>query len=619
MNGSRPQLAFGLLMFFAAAVAAQQRDATPAQPPAVGTAIISGVIRSAEPTPTPVPRAIVTMTFGRVVRTTLSDDSGRFSIGNLPAGTFTVAARKAGWLPAQHGATRPGSHGVPVVVADGARVEAPLTMFRGAAVTGVLRDTLGEPLSGVPVSAIDVRTGAPAPSTAPAESSSTDERGVYRLWGLPPGEYVIAAVPPGSRASLVGALSTGELEAVASIASQPPAAGGAPAGSGANLPSSRAVHYAPTYYPGTSFLDQALRLKLQPGEERAGINLEIAPVLVGSLEGTLSVDPNERALLRIDLMPWQRLMSAATSPVRAQLPDQSGKFRFNNLPPGRYRVIARLNPGGRDRMEFVDVPMPGGGTRKVMRESNSAFPTGDFHYAYADVDVSGDDRASTTLTMQPGGVISGRLRLDPESGTKSPELTRVGLSLEVDSSGTAPVPSGNLLTQTVAEVRPDGTFEVRGIGPGRFRLKVTGPLEGNVRWHATSALSGGRDLFDESIDFGPGMALPDVTVTLSDRRSGVDGLLLSATGEPSSSVNVIVVPVSRDLWKAGSRRIVSVRPQSDGRFLFDVPPGDYALAAVTDLDPLDLLDPAWLEQIVGAGVKVTVAEGARTRQDLRIR
>jgi hypothetical protein len=79
------------------------------------------------------------------------------------------------------------------------------------------------------------------------------------------------------------------------------------------------------------------------------------------------------------------------------------------------------------------------------------------------------------------------------------------------------------------------------------------------------------------------------------------------------------VPVDRELWRAGARRIVSSRPQSDGRFTFDVPPGDYALAAVTDFDPLDLTDPAWLEQIVGAGVKVTVAEGARTRQDLRIK
>jgi uncharacterized protein (DUF2141 family) len=619
MKGSQPLLAIGLLIICSAAMAAQQRDAAPGQPPPAGTAVISGVIRSAEPTPTPVPRAIVTVTFGRVVRTTLSDDDGRFSIGGLPAGTFTVAARKAAWLPAQHGATRPGSHGVPVVVAAGARVEAPLTMFKGAAVTGVLRDILGEPVSGVPVSAIDVRTGVPPPVTLPLEFSSTDDRGVYRLYGLPPGEYLIAAVPPASRAALVGALSTGELDAVASIASQVHAANAAPAGSGANLPSSQAVHYSPAYYPGTPYIEQALRLKLQPGEERRDINLEIAPVLVGSLEGTVSVDPNDRALLRVDLMPWQRLMSSATSPVRAQLPDQSGKFSFNNLPPGRYRVIARLNPGGRDRMEVVDVPMPGGGTRKVVQESSSAFPTGDFHYAYADVDVRGDDRTSVTLTMQPGGVISGRLRIDTESGAKPPDLTRVGLSLEADVSATAPVPSGNLLTQTVAEVRLDGTFELRGIGPGRFRLKVTGPLEGNVRWQATSALAGSRDLFDEWMDFGPGMSLPDVVVALSDRRSGVDGLLQSATGQPSSSVNVIVVPLSRDLWKAGSRRIASVRPQSDGRFTFDVPPGDYALAAVTDFDPLDLTDPAWLEQIVGAGVKVTVAEGARTRQDIRIK
>ena len=618
MRGRLRLLGISLLVVTSVAPAAQQRDAAPGQPPA-GTAVLTGIIRSAEPTPAPVPRAIVTVTSGRLIRTTLSDDSGRFSIGGLPAGTFTVAARKAAWLPSHHGATRPGSHGVPVVVAEGARVEAPLTMFKGAAVAGVLRDIFGEPVSGVPILAINARTGNAPPGTAPPEFSSTDDRGAYRLYGLPPGEYVVAALPPASRAGFVGTLSTSELDAVASIASQAPTTGGTPVGSAGNLPNSRAVHYTPAYYPGTPYLDQALRLKLAPGDDRSDINIEILPVLVGGLDGTVSVDANDRSLLRVDLMPWQRLMPSVTSSVRAQLPDATGRFSFNNLPPGRYRVIARLNPGGRDRMEVVDVPVPGGGTRKVIRESSSAFPTGDFHYAYADVDVRGDDRTGVTLTMQPGGVISGRLRIDTESGTKPPALTRVGFSLEADVSRTAPVPSGSLLMQTVAEVRPDGTFELRGIGPGRFRLTVTAPPEGNVRWHATSARLGERDLFDEWVDFGPGMALPDVIVTLSDRRSGVDGLLQSAGGQPSSSVNVIVLPLNRDLWRAGNRRIVFTRPQSDGRFTFDVPPGDYALAAVTDFDPLDLQDPAWLEQIVGAGVNVTVAEGARTRQDLRIR
>jgi hypothetical protein len=74
------------------------------------------------------------------------------------------------------------------------------------------------------------------------------------------------------------------------------------------------------------------------------------------------------------------------------------------------------------------------------------------------------------------------------------------------------------------------------------------------------------------------------------------------------------------LWQPRSRRILFARPATDGRFVFvDPPAGEYLIAALGDLDPLDLQDVAFLEQIAPSAVKIAVKEGERKVQDLRIR
>ena len=72
-------------------------------------------------------------------------------------------------------------------------------------------------------------------------------------------------------------------------------------------------------------------------------------------------------------------------------------------------------------------------------------------------------------------------------------------------------------------------------------------------------------------------------------------------------------------WKPQARRIRTTRPGTDGRFHGDEPAGGRdRLAAVVDIATGDANDPAFLEQLMQASVPVTLAEGDRKVQDLRI-
>lgn len=50
----------------------------------------------------------------------------------------------------------------------------------------------------------------------------------------------------------------------------------------------------------------------------------------------------------------------------------------------------------------------------------------------------------------------------------------------------------------------------------------------------------------------------------------------------------------------------------------DLPAGDYLIAALTDLEPSDLVDLSFLERLAAGAVPVHLDEGERKIQDLRI-
>lgn len=614
-------------------VFAQQRDAgVPPVTPA-GSGEIAGIVVSSDANPQPIRRAVVTLT-GAVAepRSVLTDDAGRFTFAQLPAGTFSVTARKAAYPAAPYGAKRPGRTGTSIALAASQKTNLTIAMFKGAVITGTLRNSAGLPVGGVDVRVIDARTLLTMPDSSPVELATTDDRGAFRIYGLLPGDYYVVALPPPGGQGEIVAPSTSYLDTALSMLASRQTIRTAPAAPATTAQARSAIGFAPIFFPGTPNHVNAARVHVDIGEERAGVDFELNPVRMASIEGIVSGDVPNLATVQVTIIPsGPRVATGMSSNSLSGRPiDAQGRFRYSNLPPGSYRLVARARRGDAGGA-LVPTAYGGAGGRggAVISTGESALPapTGDYLYGVADVELRGEDVAGVSLVLQPGGVISGRIAFNGAGATAKPEdLTKIRASVSLEGAAGSVSSNGlmmgtGLLSSPISSVKADGTFEIRSIGPGRFTLNVTLPLPADAaNWKLRLASAAEQDLLDGILDLGPGIEIKNVAVVFSDVVSEVSGLLQSGSGEPTTDFYIVALPADRALWRPGSRRIVSTKPATDGRFLFSgLLAGEYLIAALTDLDPIDLMDSSFLEQIAQAAIKLTLAEGEKKRQDLKIR
>ena len=243
-------------------------------------------------------------------------------------------------------------------------------------------------------------------------------------------------------------------------------------------------------------------------------------------------------------IPGPTFVSAAN----VRQPDAAGNFRFTGISPGRYRLLARAL------------------TTSVL-------------WALAEITINEADVSGISLTLQPGLRWSGRIFFDALTQTPPADLTSLRLKpLEV---------TGASVVVPFAATRPDGTFEITSLLPGTYSM--ASPVDEG--WWLRSVIVNGRDVLDFPLDLGPGGDVSGAVATFTDRHTELSGTLQTAASAPAPDHFVVAFAADRAFWRPAARRIQSRRPSTDGRFVFrDLPPGDYFIAALTDLEPADLFD-----------------------------
>jgi protocatechuate 3,4-dioxygenase beta subunit len=568
----------------------QPRDA---QPPR-GTSTLGGRVLAAD-TGRPVKRARVLVSGnvggGRGGGAALTDEQGRYTVTGLAAGTYTVTASKSGFVDAVYGQRRPLQAGTPVQLADGQSAPGiDLRLTRGGVITGHVLDEDGEALPRALVTVQRYQYQRGERQLQPVGGDQTDDRGQFRVFGLPPGDYYVSA----SAAGLEQLLGRG-LQQLAGAALGGRGGRGA-VGAFVTPAEPEPAGYAPTYFPGVVNAPDAGRVPVGPGQEVSGIDFQIqlvplatvTGIVVGADEGTnVMMTPQDAAGGPLARLGGQLLMGRVQT---------DGTFSIASVPPGRYVAIARSG-GGR-----------GGGT--ALRVGTQA------------VVVNGQNIEGHTLALQPGVTLPGHLTVE-SAGTPAPSDYSV---FRIDVPEVNPLPfggggRGGGPLGGGGRSEKNGTFTVPNLLPGLHYIRVSGggvQGAGQASWTVKSVTVGGQDVSDAPLEIKPGQNIDNVSVVLTDRTTDLSGTVRNAKNEGVSALTVIVFSAEPQYWRPQSRRINAARTDQSGTYrVRNLPPGDYLMVAVDDVEQGEWFDPAYLEKVRQDATRISISEGEKKTQDLK--
>ena len=548
----------------------QPRDRVP--PRRTGTASIHGRIVDGL-TGEPIPRARVRLMMPGVAHPiVLSGGEGEFVFEKLPAGSFSIGSDKAtyltGRLPDTEGRTMR-SVMRPRRIADGEALDnVVLKMYRSGAISGRVLDAFGDPVEYASVSAMRVVAGG---KPEMRQGTQTNDLGEFRLSRLQSGSYIVAVGPR--------RYPPEEMPAETEPKPQP----------------------VPTYYPGSTSLDQAQPIVLERGQSLAGLDIVLAEGMLVTVNGVVlrrDGEPVTGAFVNARSAGRMGMMSGGGAGVR---PD--GTFRLS-LPPGEHVLEAHLAQRG-------NAP-----ARPETQQTG-----------IVRVSLGGSPVESVTIVVGPAATASGRVIFE---GTTPPPATppnEVGLPLGSDDGD---------CRFGQARVSADWTFKVDSLvgtcmPPSRLTFG---------RWTLKAATRGNQDLLEKPLTFEPGQHLDGVQLVFTDRKSEVLFRVSDGQGTPTTEYVVLVFSTDKARWENRSggaaqtfmlppielmREMERVAPPQAPRMppeqmrreALDVSPGEYYVVALDDISYEDTRSPAVLERLASSAIRVSVTEGSSVEAVLR--
>src|SRR5262245_6081825 len=443
--------------------------------PVVATAIGRAAARSAGP--------------ARQGAQTNTDDDGAFEFEGLAPASYVISASAPGYItpPPIEDEESPGVYHV----GDSANI----TLVRGGVITGKVLNVAGEPLPGVSVNAI--RVGGPEGEADNqlvfqgfGRNWRTDDRGVYRVYGLVPGAYIVQA--GGSR------------------------------GAGPNLLSPFSED-APTYYP-SSARDAATPVSVRAGEEIAGIDIRYRGDKGRVVSGKALAKTGDGGAFG----PTQIALSVAGSDALVATVVQMDAGPMNR---------GRMNRGASRGFAFYGVP---DGEYEIIARRAGVGTESDAISAPRRVSVRGADVGGIELTLTPLASLIGRAVVEKKVSLcqkpRASSVEEILLAAERDQPQTRETTPASRLTATrPAAPNAIGEFALRNLEAGRHRLiaqlpdenwyvravslENKQPVPGARRTAAPTTVNVARN----GVTLKPGEKLAGITVTITEGAAAVKG------------------------------------------------------------------------------------------------
>jgi hypothetical protein len=417
-----------------------------------------------------------------------TDTDGRYKIANVPAGRYRLlplAPLYTSQNERQNGFYGSGG-GKLVTVGAGESVEdIDVVLVRGGVVTGRVTNAEGKPVIEERISIYDAETSLQRGGNAPVIDGTftgleTDDRGIYRVYGLAPGRYLVA----------VGQARDGGMVTFG------------PSG----------ARYPRTFYPNALDAAQAKIVEVTAGGETSGVDISLAePPKAYEAKGRV-IDEHGNPVVGVGY-GYGSLRGEAKS-VGAwgsdgALTNEDGEFTLKNLTPGRYAAFAINDFGSPTPLEVYSDAV---------------------QFEIDDANISG-----LVVKVHRGASISGTVSL--EGTTDRAVLAR--LQQVNINAGVRPAPGAAASDQINApsfsqgSIKPDGTFRLTGLRPGKVVINVFG--FGQTRGFTLLGVQRNGADASTGIDIAEGEQVTGVRVRVGYGASVVRGLIdLRDNGEPAA-------------------------------------------------------------------------------------
>jgi len=443
--------------------------------------------------------------------TAQTDDKGGFSFHDLAPGSYRLGGEKAGFEKQHYGARLNPNMGVLLSVKAGEAVkDVTFKLIPNAVIGGRVLDQDGEIMPNLTVSALRSTYVRGKRQWTQAGGATTNDRGEFRIAGLRPGKYIVGATD----------LNIGI--GIAGVTKGP-------------LPDKPEPAYGTTYFGNTGDMARAVPVEVRMGDDRHGADIQMIKTTAVRVRGKVVGAPDGKILVVMLIRKGGPGMGAAPGGVGIVQPTDAS-FEIKNVAPGAYVLMARsatavtepmgapmpievgdrhidgvefsLSPGGSELSGTVTIPgyKPTAEKTVTVTLERLDFQTGDSPAAKLGEDgtftlknaftgryrvrVSGLPDNAYVKTVKFGGQELDQDGADWNGGSGSLEIqvSRTGAQLE----GTIVGPDGKPLSGATAVLIPesrreslyrnataeaDGTFNMKGLAPGKYKLLAWEDLE----------------------------------------------------------------------------------------------------------------------------------------------
>src|SRR5712692_7389279 len=471
----------------------------------------------------PAPRAVVMLTTSErgPQRTppvkASTDEDGRYRLTGVPAGSYTIAPFTPAFvLTAETSYAQPGKS---ITLSEGEEVDGiDFSLTRGGVITGRVTDADGRPLIEQYVNIIRVdERGQRLPSSYfNPFRFGTDDRGVYRLYGLAPGRYKVS----------VGDSPDGGMVRI---------------GFGGGV-------YTRTFHPDVADESKAAVIEARAGSEATNVDIKLGRasntyVATGRVLDVDSGKPLSNLQYGHGSLNREQTSIGAYGWTNNRTNDK-GEFRIEGLGPGRYAAFVVAT----EQVDFYSEP--------------------------AVFEVNDSDVTGLEIKVRRGSSISGLAVLEgSEDGdvlAKMSQLELTAFSQTEDLS--AP-------SMTSAHINPDGSFRITGLRPGKARISFRYNPSSPKGFSLLRVEREGVDQRD-GIETGPGETVSGVRVVLGYGTGVVRGQVKFEGGQltPDLHFRGFARRLGSEGPTTASTATASTTVDSRGRFsLQGLMPGDYEI------------------------------------------